>query len=155
MAALTTEWAIAWVRGSAAVVAEHRAELSGLDREIGDGDHGENLDRGFRQAEYDANKRLIDQGAAPRNQLTALEAALAASKAALAALTELAARALNLTAWLTRPPRAVSMGACVLQNDSKFRSSSTSSRGVLGRCRFPRPDGTSRPNNDKENNENI
>ncbi|HEY8319182.1 MAG TPA: dihydroxyacetone kinase subunit DhaL [Amnibacterium sp.] len=48
MAALTTEWAIAWVRGSAAAVAEHRAELSGLDREIGDGDHGENLDRGFR-----------------------------------------------------------------------------------------------------------
>ena len=48
MAALTTDWAIAWVRGSAAVVAERRAELSGLDREIGDGDHGENLDRGFR-----------------------------------------------------------------------------------------------------------
>ena len=45
---LGTDWALAWVRGSAAVVAEHRTELSGLDREIGDGDHGENLDRGFR-----------------------------------------------------------------------------------------------------------
>jgi dihydroxyacetone kinase-like protein len=48
MQALDTAWALAWARGTAAVVAEHRAELSGLDREIGDGDHGENLDRGFR-----------------------------------------------------------------------------------------------------------
>lgn len=48
MAALTTDWALDWVRRSAAVIGEHRAELSGLDREIGDGDHGENLDRGFK-----------------------------------------------------------------------------------------------------------
>jgi dihydroxyacetone kinase-like protein len=46
--ALGTEWAIDWVRRSAEVIAEHKAELSGLDRAIGDGDHGENLDRGFR-----------------------------------------------------------------------------------------------------------
>jgi phosphoenolpyruvate---glycerone phosphotransferase subunit DhaL len=46
--ALGTDWALDWVRRSAAVVAEHKAELSGLDRAIGDGDHGENLDRGFR-----------------------------------------------------------------------------------------------------------
>jgi len=46
--ALGTEWAIDWVRRSAAVIAEQKAELSGLDRAIGDGDHGENLDRGFR-----------------------------------------------------------------------------------------------------------
>lgn len=48
MDVLGTDWAIDWMRRSAAVIAEHRAELSGLDREIGDGDHGENLDRGFR-----------------------------------------------------------------------------------------------------------
>lgn len=48
VAGLGVDWATAWVRGSAAAVAEHRAELSALDREIGDGDHGENLDRGFR-----------------------------------------------------------------------------------------------------------
>ena len=48
MEALGTDWALDWVRRSAAVVAEHRTELSGLDRAIGDGDHGENLDRGFR-----------------------------------------------------------------------------------------------------------
>jgi len=35
------------VRAAAAVVAEHRAELIDLDRAIGDGDHGENLNRGF------------------------------------------------------------------------------------------------------------
>ena len=35
------------VRAVAATVAEHKAELTHLDREIGDGDHGENLSRGF------------------------------------------------------------------------------------------------------------
>ncbi len=35
------------VRAVAAVVAEHRTELTHLDQEIGDGDHGENLARGF------------------------------------------------------------------------------------------------------------
>lgn len=48
MDALGTEWALDWVQRSAAVIADHKAELSGLDRAIGDGDHGENLDRGFR-----------------------------------------------------------------------------------------------------------
>ncbi|GGK89042.1 dihydroxyacetone kinase-like protein [Curtobacterium luteum] len=46
--ALDTAWAIDWVRRSAATIDNHRAELVTLDREIGDGDHGENLDRGFR-----------------------------------------------------------------------------------------------------------
>lgn len=45
--ALDTAWAIDWVRRSAATIDDHRAELVTLDREIGDGDHGENLDRGF------------------------------------------------------------------------------------------------------------
>lgn len=35
------------VRSVAAVIVEHRDELVTLDREIGDGDHGENLKRGF------------------------------------------------------------------------------------------------------------
>jgi dihydroxyacetone kinase-like protein len=35
------------VRSVAAVIIEHRDELVTLDREIGDGDHGENLKRGF------------------------------------------------------------------------------------------------------------
>ncbi|MCP2371921.1 dihydroxyacetone kinase-like protein [Agromyces terreus] len=44
---LDINWAVDWVRRSAEVVAEHRVELIRLDRDIGDGDHGENLDRGF------------------------------------------------------------------------------------------------------------
>ncbi|UOZ07414.1 dihydroxyacetone kinase subunit DhaL [Amycolatopsis sp. WQ 127309] len=42
-----SEGVAAAVRAAAAVVAEHRAELIELDRAIGDGDHGENLNRGF------------------------------------------------------------------------------------------------------------
>jgi dihydroxyacetone kinase-like protein len=45
--ALGIDWATRWIRGSAAVIAENRVALITLDREIGDGDHGENLDRGF------------------------------------------------------------------------------------------------------------
>jgi dihydroxyacetone kinase-like protein len=45
--ALGIDWATRWIRESAAVIAENRVELITLDREIGDGDHGENLDRGF------------------------------------------------------------------------------------------------------------
>jgi len=44
---LDTDWALAWIRTAAAVVSERRAHLVDLDREIGDGDHGENLQRGF------------------------------------------------------------------------------------------------------------
>ncbi|WP_411721788.1 dihydroxyacetone kinase subunit DhaL [Mycetocola sp.] len=44
---LGTDWVLDWVRASAAVIAENRVELITLDREIGDGDHGENMDRGF------------------------------------------------------------------------------------------------------------
>ncbi|HVK21769.1 MAG TPA: DAK2 domain-containing protein, partial [Actinokineospora sp.] len=35
------------IRAAAAVVADHRDELVRLDQAIGDGDHGENLKRGF------------------------------------------------------------------------------------------------------------
>ncbi|QFZ22951.1 dihydroxyacetone kinase subunit DhaL [Saccharothrix syringae] len=45
--ACTAESVAAALRAVAAVVAEHRDELVRLDREIGDGDHGENLNRGF------------------------------------------------------------------------------------------------------------
>ena len=45
---LDVDWAIAWVRLTAVEVAARRDELVELDRQIGDGDHGENLDRGFR-----------------------------------------------------------------------------------------------------------
>ncbi|MBC7725559.1 MAG: dihydroxyacetone kinase subunit L [Burkholderiaceae bacterium] len=46
---LTGEWARDWVTDSAEVIAQNRVALITLDRPIGDGDHGENLDRGFQQ----------------------------------------------------------------------------------------------------------
>lgn len=47
-AGLDAGWATAWIRGAAEAIAEHRVELITLDRAIGDGDHGENMDRGFQ-----------------------------------------------------------------------------------------------------------
>jgi dihydroxyacetone kinase-like protein len=44
---LDADWAVRWVRCAAAAVRAHRDELTELDRLIGDGDHGVNLDRGF------------------------------------------------------------------------------------------------------------
>lgn len=44
---LDADWALRWLRKSAAVIGEQRMALSELDRVIGDGDHGENMDRGF------------------------------------------------------------------------------------------------------------
>ncbi len=45
---LDATWAKAWIRTGANVMSEHRVELLDLDRAIGDGDHGENMDRGFQ-----------------------------------------------------------------------------------------------------------
>ncbi|HYZ56263.1 MAG TPA: DAK2 domain-containing protein, partial [Streptosporangiaceae bacterium] len=48
------------IRLAAAAIAEQRAELTRLDREIGDGDHGENLHRGFQAvlAKLDADPEM-------------------------------------------------------------------------------------------------
>ncbi|WP_167131861.1 dihydroxyacetone kinase subunit DhaL [Paramicrobacterium chengjingii] len=47
---VNASWVRAWLDKSATVIAENRTELIRLDREIGDGDHGENMDRGFQAA---------------------------------------------------------------------------------------------------------
>ena len=57
--ALDTNWVKAWMTAGAAVIGEHKHELNTLDREIGDGDHGENMDRGLR-AVAEALDRLPD-----------------------------------------------------------------------------------------------
>ncbi|EPD29345.1 dihydroxyacetone kinase subunit DhaL [Gleimia europaea] len=44
---LDVNWALAWIQKSAAAISQARLELIDLDRQIGDGDHGENMDRGF------------------------------------------------------------------------------------------------------------
>jgi phosphoenolpyruvate---glycerone phosphotransferase subunit DhaL len=41
---------LAWIRRFAGEIEEHRAELVRLDTDIGDGDHGTNMDRGMRKA---------------------------------------------------------------------------------------------------------
>ena len=47
---LDAQWALRWIELAAADVAQHRDFLVDLDRAIGDGDHGENMDRGFTAA---------------------------------------------------------------------------------------------------------
>jgi dihydroxyacetone kinase-like protein len=44
----TAAQAVAWLRASAAVIDEHAAALTRLDAAIGDGDHGTNMNRGFK-----------------------------------------------------------------------------------------------------------
>ncbi|QCB95865.1 dihydroxyacetone kinase subunit L [Arthrobacter sp. PAMC25564] len=45
---LDVNWAVRWLTLSAQAMSDHRVELIELDRPIGDSDHGENMDRGFR-----------------------------------------------------------------------------------------------------------
>ena len=44
----TAAQAVSWVRASAAVIDENAAALTRLDAAIGDGDHGTNMNRGFK-----------------------------------------------------------------------------------------------------------
>ena len=46
----TAAQAVAWIRASAAVIEENAAALTRLDAAIGDGDHGTNMNRGFKAA---------------------------------------------------------------------------------------------------------
>jgi dihydroxyacetone kinase-like protein len=60
----TAEDLVTAIRAAAATVAEHRVELIQLDRAIGDGDHGENLDRGFRAVVASFDQSTPDSPAA-------------------------------------------------------------------------------------------
>ncbi|MDA8236314.1 MAG: DAK2 domain-containing protein [Chloroflexi bacterium] len=57
---MTDELVERWLRLAAARVAAERERLTDLDAAIGDGDHGINLDRGFREL-----LRRLDAGACP------------------------------------------------------------------------------------------
>ena len=48
---LDAAWALDWARRAAELIAENRAELTELDRAIGDADHGDNLERGMKAAQ--------------------------------------------------------------------------------------------------------
>lgn len=56
---LDTNWVKEWITAAAAAIGEHKQELNTLDREIGDGDHGENMDRGLK-ASVAALEKLPD-----------------------------------------------------------------------------------------------
>lgn len=56
---LDTNWVKGWISAAADSIGEHKQELNTLDREIGDGDHGENMDRGMR-ASVAALEKLPD-----------------------------------------------------------------------------------------------
>lgn len=60
---LDVAWSVAWIRGAAQAVAEHRDELTALDTTVGDGDHGVNLDRGMRAATAKLDSLLGSEGA--------------------------------------------------------------------------------------------
>ncbi len=72
MANATTSDVIAFIEAYAGVVAEHKRELTKLDSAIGDADHGENLDRGFKAA----LERMPGDDATPAEILKAVAMAL-------------------------------------------------------------------------------
>ena len=45
---ITSEAILSWLRAYAAAIAAHKDELTRLDADIGDADHGANMDRGFQ-----------------------------------------------------------------------------------------------------------
>ena len=71
---LDAAWALEWARRAAELIAENRAELTELDRAIGDADHGDNLDRGMRAVvtKLDAAQEAADEqdqpDPGPRNE---------------------------------------------------------------------------------------
>ncbi|CAQ00824.1 dihydroxyacetone kinase subunit DhaL [Clavibacter sepedonicus] len=72
--ALGTDWVVAWITEAARVIADQRGALIALDREIGDGDHGENLDRGF--GAVTAKLAGLASDAAPADALKAVATTL-------------------------------------------------------------------------------
>jgi dihydroxyacetone kinase-like protein len=70
---VSLERLLAWLRALAAVLAEHKDELTELDAAIGDADHGINMERGFSAvlADLEANPPA-DAGAALKTTALAL-----------------------------------------------------------------------------------
>jgi dihydroxyacetone kinase-like protein len=59
---ISREAVLAWISKYIAAVSEHKDQLTRLDADIGDGDHGANLDRGF-QAVQGKLQELADKDA--------------------------------------------------------------------------------------------
>ena len=54
---LTVENARSWIKAAALLISENAAMLSDLDSAIGDGDHGENMNRGFKAVRRSSKAR--------------------------------------------------------------------------------------------------
>ena len=121
---LDVGWAVRWLTLSAQAMAEHRVELIELDRPIGDSDHGENMDRGFK-AVMDKLAEAPAETPAAALRLTAMtlmskvgEAAAAAAgdcdgdvrKVLLAAAEAAEAGAVSTDPMLARKGRASYLG---------------------------------------------
>ena len=131
---LDASWAIEWTRRTAASVTEHRDELTELDRAIGDGDHGVNLERGFRAA---VDK--LDSGAADGTLPTTPAGVLKAVATTLIATIGGAAGPLVGTAFL----RASRVGdAAELSSEDVARLVRGASDGVEARGRAESGDKT-------------
>ena len=78
---LDSAWALDWTRRAAVLIAENRAELTELDRAIGDADHGDNLDRGMRAvvAKLDAAEETGNLPATPGGVLKVVATTLMAT----------------------------------------------------------------------------
>ncbi|MEP7764959.1 dihydroxyacetone kinase subunit DhaL [Sanguibacter sp. 25GB23B1] len=63
--ALDVAWAQRWARESAAAILDAKDELMELDRQIGDGDHGENLNRGFQAVVAKLDAQAVPDASAP------------------------------------------------------------------------------------------
>lgn len=69
---LGIEWVRAWIVRSAELMTEHRSDLIALDRAIGDGDHGDNMHRGFRAAREGLAGLATDSAPAEALRLVAM-----------------------------------------------------------------------------------
>lgn len=74
---LGRDWVIDWARLATSRVTEARTRLGDLDRAIGDGDHGENLDRGF--SAVDARLGDLPSDASPADALRLIATTLISS----------------------------------------------------------------------------
>ncbi|OMG38638.1 dihydroxyacetone kinase subunit DhaL [Actinomyces naeslundii] len=106
---LDAAWALDWARRAALLATENRAQLTELDRAIGDADHGDNLDRGMRAVvtKLDAAQETGNLPATPGGVLkvvaTTLMAAVGGAGGPLLGTAFLrAARSSDASAWGTQ-----------------------------------------------------
>ena len=78
---LDSAWALDWTRRAAVLIDENRAELTELDRAIGDADHGDNLNCGMRAvvAKLDAAEETGNLPATPGGVLKVVATTLMAT----------------------------------------------------------------------------